>query len=466
MNNKLFKSISFRIGIIFSLSTICILIMMGFFIHKLVMHHFETQDRTQLEGKIQLIQNLLQQHPKNSPELDLYLKDALVGHHDLMVQIERPAGQILFSSASSIINTQQLIKSANNPWIKWKIKNKTYRGMIYNTDINKNTEIQSVRIIVGIDTSEHLHFLNDFKRQLFYIGLAGTICLMFLGWFATWRGLRPVQKMAKVAEGISAQHLSERLEVEHTPTELKSLAIAFNDMLDRLESALERLSDFSSDLAHEIRTPINNLMTQTQVCLARKRDTSTYQEVLFSNLEELERLARMVSDMLFLAKAEHGLKLQNLQNIDLVKEVTALFDFYDALAAEKNMTLQQTGSGNVKGDPAMLRRALSNLLSNAVKYGNKNSTIRIKLQQNLDNTIFSIENEGSELSPEQLSRLFDRFYRTDASRQRTEEGTGLGLAITKSILDMLGATIQAESLNGRIIFTIVFQSESMQGESF
>ncbi|WP_227504662.1 heavy metal sensor histidine kinase, partial [Acinetobacter harbinensis] len=287
-----------------------------------------------------------------------------------------------------------------------------------------------------------------------------------LGWFATWRGLRPVQKMAKVAEGISAQHLSERLEVEHTPTELKSLAIAFNAMLDRLESALEKLSDFSSDLAHEIRTPINNLMTQTQVCLARNRDIGTYQEILFSNLEEFERLARMVSGMLFLAKAEHGLNLQNLQNIDLVKEVTALFDFYDALAAEKNMTLQQTGSGNVKGDPAMLRRALSNLLSNAVKYGNKNSTIRIKLQQNLDNTIFSIENEGPEISPEQLSRLFDRFYRTDASRQRTEEGTGLGLAITKSILDMLGATIQAESLNGRIIFTIVFQSESMQGESF
>ena len=289
---------------------------------------------------------------------------------------------------------------------------------------------------------------------------------MFLGWFATWRGLRPVQKMAKVAEGISAQHLSERLEVEHTPTELKSLAIAFNAMLDRLESALEKLSDFSSDLAHEIRTPINNLMTQTQVCLARNRDIGTYQEILFSNLEEFERLARMVSGMLFLAKAEHGLNLQNLQNIDLIKEVTALFDFYDALAAEKNMTLQQTGSGNVKGDPAMLRRALSNLLSNAVKYGNKNSTIQIKLQQNLDNTIFSIENEGPEISPEQLSRLFDRFYRTDASRQRTEEGTGLGLAITKSILDMLGATIQAESLNGRIIFTIVFQSESMQGESF
>ena len=457
MNNNLFRAISFRIGIIFSLSTIFILIIMGLFINKLVIHHFETQDRTQLEGKIQLIQNLIQQNPKNSPELNLYLRDALVGHHDLMVQIERPTGKVLFSSAPSTINTQHLTKSANNSWIKWKIQDKTYRGIIYNTEMNKNNVIQSVRIIVGIDTSEHLHFLNDFKRQLFYIGLAGTICLMFLGWFATWRGLRPVQKMAQVAEGISAQHLSERLEVEHTPTELKSLAIAFNDMLDRLESALEKLSDFSSDLAHEIRTPINNLMTQTQVCLARNRDINIYQEVLFSNLEEFERLARMVSDMLFLAKAEHGLNLQNLQDIDLVKEVTALFDFYDALAAEKNMKLKQTGYGSVKGDPAMLRRALSNLLSNAVKYGKTDSTIHIKCQQNLENTIFSIENEGPQLSTEQLSRLFDRFYRTDASRQRIEEGTGLGLAITKSILDMLGATIQAESKNGRIIFTIIFQ---------
>ena len=264
--------------------------------------------------------------------------------------------------------------------------------------------------------------------------------------------------MAKVAEGISAQHLSERLEVENTPTELKSLAIAFNDMLDRLEFALEKLSDFSSDLAHEMRTPINNLMTQTQVCLSRSRDINVYQEVLFSNLEEFERLARMVSDMLFLAKAEHGLNSTNLQQVDLVKEVNALFDFYDAFAAEKNMTFRQTGAGKVNANPAMLRRALSNLLSNAIKYGKTNSTIQIKCHQNLDKTIFSIENEGPELSSEQLSRLFDRFYRTDASRQRTEEGTGLGLAITKSILDMLGATIKAESRDGLVIFSIIFKN--------
>lgn len=458
MKHKVFNAISFRIAIIFTLSTVVILMIMGLVIHQLVMHHFETQDRTQLEGKIQLLHNLLEQNPSNSQNLNLYLKDALVGHHDLIVQIERPTGQIIFSSAPAIINSQSLIKSKYNPWVEWKIENKTYRGLIYNKASDQNNSISTAQIIVGVDTSEHIHFLNEFRRQLLYIGIIGTICLMLLGWFAAWRGLRPVQKMAKVAEGISAQHLSERLEVDNTPTELKSLAIAFNDMLDRLETAVGKLSDFSSDLAHEMRTPINNLMTQTQVCLSRTRDITTYQEILFSNLEEFERLARMVSDMLFLAKAEHGLHRANLQRVNLVKEVSTLFDFYDAIAAEKGMSLEQTGQGYVEGDPSMLRRALSNLLSNAIKYGKSDSIIKINCQQNNDATVLTIENESSPLSQEQLTRLFDRFYRTDASRQRVEEGTGLGLAITKSILDVHGATIQANYDDGHIIFKIIFKN--------
>jgi len=458
MPNKLFNAISFRIAILFSFSTVIILMIMGLVIHQLVMHHFETQDRTQLEGKIQLVENLLEQNHHNPSELNLYLKDALVGHHDLIVQIERPSGQIIFSSSPTALKSKTLVKSKHGPWLEWKVQNKIYHGLIYKKSFDQNSAIPSAQIIVGIDTSEHLHFLNDFRRQLLYIGVIGTICLMLLGWFAAWRGLRPVQNMAKVAEGISAQHLSERLEVDNTPTELKSLAIAFNDMLDRLETAVGKLSDFSSDLAHEIRTPINNLMTQTQVCLSRSRDISTYQEILFSNLEEFERLARMVSDMLFLAKAEHGLHRANLQQVNLVKEVSALFDFYDAIAAEKGMSLKQTGQGYVEGDPSMLRRALNNLLSNAIKYGKSDSIIKIKCQQNSDTTELTIENESSPLSQEQLTRLFDRFYRTDASRQRVEEGTGLGLAITKSILDVHGATIQANYQNGHITFKIIFQN--------
>lgn len=451
---------------------------MGLVIHQLVTHHFDMQDREQLQGKAQLIQNLLQQNPNNTPKLNLFLKDALVGHHDLIVQVERPLGNIIFSTSPAMIDANSLIdsstKSLNTPlrrsekpaWLKWHNQNKTYRLLVFNPSqstlnqsiISQPTPSQSVQVTVGIDTAAHSNFLNDFRWQLFYIGLIGTICLMLLGWFAAWKGLQPIQKMAQVTEGISAQYLSHRLEIDNIPTELQSLAVAFNAMLDRLELALERLSDFSSDLAHEIRTPINNLMTQTQVCLSRSRDSSDYQEVLFSNLEEFERLSRTVSDMLFLAKTDHGIHAFNFKKIDLAEEVEALFDFYDALAAEKGISLKQSGAATIMADPAMLRRALNNLLSNAIKYGHKDSVVNIELKHSGSTTVFSIKNRAESLSPEQLSRLFDRFYRTDLSRQRIEEGTGLGLAITKSILELHDATIDAKFENGWITFTVVFGS--------
>ena len=131
MPNKLFNAISFRIAILFSFSTVIILMIMGLVIHQLVMHHFETQDRTQLEGKIQLVENLLEQNHHNPSELNLYLKDALVGHHDLIVQIERPSGQIIFSSSPTALKSKTLVKSKHGPWLEWKVQNKIYHGLIY-----------------------------------------------------------------------------------------------------------------------------------------------------------------------------------------------------------------------------------------------------------------------------------------------------------------------------------------------
>ncbi|QER39681.1 heavy metal sensor histidine kinase [Acinetobacter suaedae] len=456
MSKRLLNAISFRIGLIFSLSVITILVVMGFVIHQQVVHHFENQNKNQILGKIELVQNILRQNPDNTPELNSYLKDALVGHHELYVQVERPLGHTIFNSGPTLHD----IPSTQNMWTNWKIQETHYQGYIYQNTTSNTPQL--VRVIIGIDRTEHLLFLTAFRQHLFIIGLIGTLCLMLLGSLAAWRGLRPVEKMAEVTTRISAQHLSERLKIENTPTELRSLSIAFNEMLDRLEMALAKLSDFSSDLAHEMRTPLNNLMTQTQVCLSRSRDVETYKEVLFSNLEELERLAKMVSDMLFLAKAEYNLNLNNLKEIDLTEEVSLLFDFYDAIAADKNIKLHYTGTAKVIGDPSMLRRAFSNLLSNAIKYAQANSTIFIKLEQHASSSIFTIQNEGVTLLKDQQARLFDRFYRVDTARQRKEDGTGLGLAITKSIIDAHAATIHVESDHGLIRFVIQFKNSPLK----
>ena len=475
-NNPVLNTIGFRIATIFAVATLTIFIVMGLVIHQLVTHHFEIQDKSQLQGKIQLIQNLLVQNPNNTAALNLYLNDALVGHHDLIVQVERPIGNIIFSTAPHDISYASIKNSVMNnklhadraTWFKWHTHDKTYRILlfkqspIYKATLMNKPPLTSFEITVGIDTSAHSTFLNSFRWQLAYIGLAGTLCLMILGWLAAWKGLQPIQKMTKVAEGISAQSLQSRLDVAHLPTELQALAVAFNAMLDRLEQALARLSDFSSDLAHEMRTPINTLMTQTQVCLSRSRNITDYQEVLFSNLEEFERLSRTVSDMLFLAKSNHGMSKAQFKPIDLAAEISALFEFYDALAAEKSIQLVQTGSGQVMGDPALLRRALNNLLSNAVKYGHAHSVVKVECEQQVNCTIFSIQNKTDkteQLSAEQLPRLFDRFYRTDSARHQMAQGTGLGLAITKSILDMHDARITANFANGQIQFTIMFNNQ-------
>jgi two-component system heavy metal sensor histidine kinase CusS len=180
------------------------------------------------------------------------------------------------------------------------------------------------------------------------------------------------------------------------------------------------------------------------------------QEVLFSNLEEYERLARMTADMLFLAKADHGLVLTNLQRVDLSLEIAALFEFYEALAADKDVHLVQTGEASIQGDQLMLRRAFSNLISNAIRYGQAGSMVSIVMSQNDGFESIVIENEAPSIPPEQLSRLFDRFYRTDTSRQRTDEGAGLGLAITKSIVQAHHGQIQAFSSHGTVSFQIKF----------
>lgn len=432
---------------------------MGLAINHHVIRHFSEQNQRQLEGKIQLINNLLQQSPSNFQK---NLDEALVGHENLSIQITLPDGKILYQTKNLSIDSNALNTKNNTPskWVTWQNNSHSYQGIILNKDILWANKVQTVQIIAGIEITENFEFLHFFKQKLVLIGIAGTICLMFLGWLATWQGLRPVRSMANISKSINANNLSDRLELKNTPIELIPLATAFNEMLDRLEISVEKLSAFSSDLAHEIRTPINNLMMQTQVCLTKQRDITEYQEVLFSNLEEYERLAKMVSDILFLAKAEHGINLQNLKTTCLEHEVSKLFEFYDAFAAEKNIEMKQKGHATAKVDPAMISRAFSNLISNAIKYGRSDSELIIELNENNHESIIQVKNripqEIQKLTQTQLSRFFDRFYRLDSSRQRIEDGTGLGLAITKSIIEMHKAKINVFLEKDTIIFRIIF----------
>lgn len=201
-------------------------------------------------------------------------------------------------------------------------------------------------------------------------------------------------------------------------------------------------------------------MTQTQVALSNARSIEEYRETLYSNLEEYERIAQMIGDMLFLAKAENGLYKPSLANVNLVLEIQALFDYFEAWAEERGVLLALEGAAAVPGDRLMLRRALSNLLSNAIRHTPSGQTVVVRLAETGDDAVeIVVENPGTDIPPEHLPRLFDRFYRWDSSRQRKDDGVGLGLAIVKSIVDAHGGSISVVSAEGRTRFKITLPKQ-------
>jgi two-component system heavy metal sensor histidine kinase CusS len=321
----------------------------------------------------------------------------------------------------------------------------------------ENAGLPHAAVAIALNIDHHREFLAAFYESL-GLAIAAAIVLMgLLGWMAAKRGLAPVRDMANIAQSITASRLDDRLPIATLPSELVDLATSFNDMLSRLEDSFRRLSEFSSDLAHELRTPVTNLMMQTQVALSHPRSTEEYREVLYSNIEELERLARMITDMLFLAKADNGLIVPGNEAVDLATEVRELFEFYDALADDRGVELALVGGATVPGERLMMRRAISNLLSNAVNRTARGGCVNVRIEAADAGAIrLTVENPGETISAEHLPRLFERFYRVDPARQRLSDGAGLGLAITRSIVVAHNGTIRAFSANGLTRFEILF----------
>lgn len=455
------RSITLRISVLFSVLAALVLCVMGYVIRVSVEHHFHEQDRLALEGKLALIQNILdEENGRNTlGHFRKKLTDALVGHHELSVMVADVGGKTLFKNGHADFPAD-LIQNAKRYVLREPLKleeihhqGNTYRGTVVR--LESNPPGTSYIVLIATNVQHHADFLMAFETQLLLVGCIGLLLMVAMGWIATRRGLRPIWRMAHVAEGISAQRLDGRLELHKLPFELRSLGTSFNEMLDRLGDSLNRLSDFSSDIAHELRTPISNLMMQTQVSLSKLRSADDYREILYSNMEEYERLARMISDMLFLAKADNGLVIPLVETVNLRGEIEALFEYYDALAAEKEITLQVEGDACVNGDRLMIRRALSNLLSNAIRHSRAQTSINVVVEERTAGTFLFVSNQGDTISADQLPRIFDRFYRADASRRRVDEGAGLGLAITQSIIQAHQGQISVTSEQGRTVFEVM-----------
>jgi two-component system heavy metal sensor histidine kinase CusS len=456
------KSITLRLTLLFAATSAAVLVALGTVIGQAVEAHFEEQDLAEINSKLESARYIISKvrSPAEMDAIPQHLGDALIGHHGLSVAVFTPGNRPVFTTPGADLLKELLAARPNESGdgrstpLVWESGGRAYRGVAMSVPSGV-VAAGPFTVAVALDISHHREFMAAFRKTLWGFVAFGILLTGFLGWFAARRGLAPVRNIARVAKGISATRLGDRLPYESVPPELADLAASFNGMLGRLEDSFRRLSDFSSDLAHELRTPVSNLMTQTQVALARSRSAEEYREILYSNLEEYDRLARMIADMLFLAKADHGLIVPNRENIDLANEVDELIGFYEALAEENSVRVSRIGIGSIPGDRLMIRRAISNLLSNAIRHTPRGGLIKVEVRAlGNDGIRIAVENPGEAIPQEQLQRLFDRFYRADPCRQRSSEGAGLGLAITKSIVEAHGGAISVSTENGAVRFEI------------
>jgi len=450
-------SLTRRLTLFFTVAAAIVVLGLGSMFLVETERHFVELDRMVLQDKRHLIEEILR-NANSADDARWRLNEALSYHHDLQALVKDSNSRVIFQSPGSDLPVQgggSYRAGARDVFGVWKHDGEEFHTLGF--EAVPAYSAQALQVLVAVDTRHHVQFLDGLRSSLVIYVLAAIVVCGLLSWFAARQGLAPLREMKSRAAAVTGQKLTERMPVEAVPVEMADLAQELNRMLDRLQDDFQRLTDFSSDLAHELRTPISNLLTQTQVVLASKRDAATYRDILASNAEEFQRLARMVSDMLFLAKTERGVDLPHKERFSARHEAQALLEFYEAVADEKRIQLRLEGEGMIDGDRLMFRRAVSNLLSNALRYTPEAGDVAIHISATASSTKVAVENTGPDIDPKILPRLFDRFYRADPSRAHPDsDGSGLGLAITRAIAGAHGGSVTAASTEGRTRFTLTF----------
>ncbi|WP_460143541.1 heavy metal sensor histidine kinase [Pseudomonas sp. S3_B08] len=439
-------SLSTRLALLFAACTAVVSLFAGVLFDRASEAHFIELDQQQLETKLIGLRRALQD--LQPAQREARLADELSRQADLSLRITSGDGQHWYDSSVQIpknLPLQTGLSTISHDGTDYRV----LRAPLYPDTAD------SPQLTLLLDITHHQHFLTRMQHLIWLTVGLSALATAVLGAWAARSGLRPLRRMSAVARGISARSLNARLPEEKMPPELAEMAYSFNAMLARLDDSFQRLSAFSADIAHELRTPLSNLLTHTQVTLTRPRALEDYREALHSNLEELQWMAQLVNDMLYLAKADHGLLMPKRETLELADEADMLLEFFAPLAEDAGVSLSREGEAQIEGDRGMLRRALSNLLDNALRFTPAEGYVRLSIVDEAKAVRVCVENSGQGISAHVLPRLFDRFYRADPARQEgSSEHAGLGLAITQSIVRAHGGQIHCESEAGWTRFVI------------
>ncbi|MDP4572803.1 heavy metal sensor histidine kinase [Pseudomonas sp. LPH60] len=455
------SSLSMRLGLTVSLMGAALVLLLATLAYLALNHELDNLARKGLESKLEQIQHSLTSDLKSS---DLAarphsLLDLVMGHDNLQLNIlsSAPLAEPLLNVGGIAEQPlpRALRESSTEGYFDWRDS----RGnpLLSATRQMNLRNGEPVRVVLSLDRGNDQALLSAYLRST-VIALPLLLLLIGMGaWWLVQRGLLPLQQFTRVAAKVTTQDLTHRLNLDKLPRELAELGQGINVMLQRLDGGVQRLSQFSDDLAHELRSPISNLMGKAQVTLSRERPPEEYKAVLEASIEELERVTRIVADMLFLAQVSQPASQARFARVSLGEEARRVMDLFALSAEDRQLQLELRGDAWVLGDRLMIQRAISNLLSNAIRHCPDQGRIDLRIERQLQSVSLAVGNPGPGIAACHLPHLFERFYRVDSSRTRAEGGTGLGLAIVRSIMNLHQGRTEVDSVADSLTeFRLVF----------
>lgn len=462
--NRRHYSLTLRLAVVFALLAFALLATTGVALYRELERELIRRDESTLVYRVDQLRNVL--NGSNTLELirtKPVLFQNMLGNRESVLTIGVPGEAPLLTVNPSDIDLPDLTPVAmDHPLTLTDVQHLPAVNGTPFAAISASIDSGKLKVTIGCLMTERTAVLASYRLSVYALASLAAIVLALAGYVVVHRGLLPLRRLAQQAHGIGIGNLTERLDGRGAPKELLPMIDSFNTMLERLAKGFAQLSQVSTDMAHELRTPINNLLGETQVAMQQNRSTEHYQQLLASNVEELERLARMLDNMLFLARTDPGSARDQRQELGAADELERVADYFEGLAADVDITIRAEGEGLIWAEPTLLRRALANLCANAIKYATPHSELLIQATPSEAGINLRVRNYGTTIPAEHLPKLFERFYRVDQSRERSAQSNGLGLSIVATIMQLHSGRYSVTSENGVTCFELFFPIRDQQ----
>jgi two-component system heavy metal sensor histidine kinase CusS len=452
-------SLATRLTLFLSLAMGTLLLAVGWLMNDQLEHQLHEKDEVELSHTVATQRDLIgvMRAGAGAENWARVWVDHMQPKFDVTVRILDPAGHVFTQSPGMTVPASAFVPApGHHRYFPWKPAVHGDTNYLLTVDRVEMEPGAVWTIQAAEDLTERHELLDRFRNRLQIVVLGALLVALAAAWLLVRGGLAPLRAMSARIADVNVERLDARIGAQDWPSDLQAVAHSFDAMMIRLQAAFEQLSQFSSDLAHEFRSPITNLVAAASVMLSRERCAAEYQETLAIMVDEGERLSRMVTAMLFLARADNARQAMTIEPVNIAREFARLIDVFETVAEESGVTLAAQGDGVVMADASLLRRALTNLLSNALAHTPREGRIELHADSGERGLSLSVRDTGEGIAEIHLPKLFDRFYRVDAARSSTES-TGLGLAVVKSIAELHGASVHVRSVPGQgSEFTIHF----------